>query len=282
MSGKIRHFFLIIGVILLGLFFVTIVSKVRAQDNTPDVDFPCILEQLLFGTCGNQNTDAPPSFAPGEELTPAVPKGTPPPLPTPDQYLNDWQQKMRVRCYALYELIAHSCQNYVTNTNGCYEKIRDDPLLKNKDASNEISFSIKNYVVLQCTRFVRACASLADSPFINGGTGDAKTFSTPPDGYRFITKGSEKKIPDDKIQIGDIPVWVAGTFGHVAVVINIESDNRFQVVEANLLDPGTKGTIYYQLHNGFVQTRPKNVYPPNNDPKQDPWAASLAGWLRKI
>lgn len=282
MSRKIHISILFLTIVLSILLSLRIVPSVFAQEDTslpPSIE--TIIQCLFFGVCTNTDENAPPPYSePGDEPFPTVPIGIPPPIPTPDQYLSAWQQKMYYGCFKIYSLIAEKCQNYATTGNGCYDKIQDDDELKNTTALWEIHHSlydIPGVSALQCVGLVRACAAFAGAP-LGPGKGAASNYRSPPPGYQFIAKGK------GTIKVGDIPIWTIGKYGHIAVVVAIESENNFQVVEANLLDQGAPGDPY---NNGFVQLRSKHVNPPrdSSDPSKilrDTMASNLAGWLRRI
>lgn len=259
-----------------------ITVSAQQQNNTSDeevfTNIKSLFNCLFFGEC-KVDESAPPPVASDDQLLPTQPAGTPVPIPTANPNLSVWQQKMQFGCNKIYALIHDRCANSsATSSNGCYNNIRDDELFTKKDAdlpnrqlaSQELSSSISNIGALQCVGFVRACAALAGAPF--NTRGNAKDYANGiPGGYRFIKKGSEP------LQVGDITVWNIGKYGHIAVVIAIESTNNFQVAEANLLNPGDNRDPY---NNGFVAVRSKRINSPPD--KIDNWAVSLVGWLRKV
>lgn len=214
------------------------------------------------------------------ELPPIEPPISVPLAPTG---LVDWQQEIREKCLELYNLVKQYCENSSLNKQCWEDKIKSSPLFQNSpQAAQEIekSFDIDADHVLQCVGLVKACNALANTPW-DKSYGPAKNYPRNewPTGFRFIDKNSAE-AQQEGIKVGDVPVWNGLlvrrkdgtsyiTAGHMAIVINVNSSNDFDVVEANLAT----------IPDGNVKVRPKHINPFNGP---DSWATALMGWYRKI
>lgn len=121
------------------------------------------------------------------------------------------------------------------------------------EAKRKVQESAIAYTYLQCVGFVQAVIPIVNFPSLNRPATPKAAQENPPPSYIFIPKS------DGTIQLGDMPIWHSSAPGHIGYVVNVASDGKFEVVDANWCN-----------NCGKVQVREDRV---SNE--------MLVGWLRR-
>lgn len=142
-----------------------------------------------------------------------------------------------------------NCLNGLTFTNVPYATGAIGQIIQSTNA-NYCNDDPSLGTCLQCVGFVQAAVMGATGTTLNKG-GNAKDYaSNVPDGYQYIPLSSGTPI-----QEGDIIIKTGGSFGHIAVVVEVLSQTAIKIAEANYNFGGEIGiqNTTPSVYDGFLR-----------------------------